>query len=435
METSQRVSRKLIFGLSAVASMAFLAMALVLFAAFSCAPVASAQGQSGDTAINHDRVVQKDETVDGDVSVTNGNLDVRGKVNGKAVVFNGNVTIEGTVTGDVSVLAAGTVQLGKGAVVGGNIIANGTVVLGPNSKVAGDVSAVGGKVIRDPSSTVGGEITAADISLGGVSNQVVVTPAPAVPVPLAEATVTNDTVVSPARSFASRMLSLFAQGLGAVVLLALGALMVLLIPNRVRLSSATLEAEPGPSIVVGFIAGVLLFPVVALAGIILTISVIGLPFIPVLVVAVLLVMLFGLVTLSSALGRWVFMSAGSGPGITTNGQVGQVLTGMAIILGTTIVPSAVKPGFVSVIMGVVLYFAVCAGLGAAIMSRFGTLAPPKHAAPVYFHNPFGAPGRGTAVANSHFVSDPRHNPGQPNHPNPSASSSYPTEEPAAHTRR
>jgi cytoskeletal protein CcmA (bactofilin family) len=407
MEVTQRLSSKMIFGLGSIALVAIFGLVLVFAAAFCTTPAALAQSQGGDTAINHDKVIDTDETVDGDVNVTNGNLIVRGEVDGKAVVVNGSATIEGKVTSDVSALVAGSVTLGKGAEVGGDILANGDIVLGPGSKVAGDVHAVGGKVIRDPLATVSGQITAAGISLDGTANQVVVTPAPPFSEPVTAVGEAPSSVIDPARAFANKMLALFAQGLVAVVLLALGALMVVLVPHRVRLSSATLETEPGPSIIVGFIAGALLFPIVGVVGVVLTISVIGLPFLPVLAIAVLLLLLYGLVTLSSLLGHWVFTSAGYGAGPTPTTHVAQVLTGMAIILGTTIVPSAVKPGLISVIMAVVLYFATCAGVGAVLLSRFGTLAPPKHA-PVYFHNPFGAPGRGPAPANSHFVADPRH---------------------------
>lgn len=358
--------------------LAFLAAALLVLAGVVLAwpSTAAAQGEPEKPSINSDRVVQKGEVVEGDVNVTNGNLTVYGTIRGNAVVFNGDAAIDGRVGGNLAVLVSGSVRLGPGATVDGDLLANGDVILGPRSTVSGNVSAVGGKVIEDPTARVGGKVSAAGLSLNGVQNQVVITPAPT-PIPHQSGTA-HERVNGPP-TFFDRLLALIAQGILSVVVLGLGALLVALMPARVRVASATLEAEPGPSLIVGFITALLLFPVVALLGGLLAISVIGLPFIPVLAIAVLLVLLFGLVTVSSVLGRWVYQSTHQGMSPSQSSLMLQVLTGMAIVLATALIPSAMRPGFVTGIMMVLLYFLTCTGIGALVLSRLGTLMPPGRA--------------------------------------------------------
>jgi hypothetical protein len=62
-------------------------------------PVA-AQTEPVRVAFDEDLTIDEGETVNGDVSVTNGDLTVDGTVNGKVSVFNGGAKIHGKVLGD-----------------------------------------------------------------------------------------------------------------------------------------------------------------------------------------------------------------------------------------------------------------------------------------------------------------------------------------------
>lgn len=355
--------RRLVFRLAVMLGF-FVSLGLATWL-FVPATETQAQTDSDQTSINADRVIEKGEVVNGDVSVTKGNLIVHGTINGDAVAMSGNVEIDGEVTGDASAVVSGNVILKPKAHVKKSVLAFGQVVLGPDTRVDGDVIAVGGKVLRDPKASVGGSISSPAIpKLDDIANKIAGSQTPG--------------EVAPVTSAFGRLMALFAQGIVALVLLVLGALMTALIPARVRLAGATLEAAPGPSIVVGIIVAVLLFPVVGFAGFILAVSVIGIPFVPVLALAVALLMLAGLVTISAVLGRWVFLSTQHSTSQATNSLVLQVVCGMAIVLSTALIPSALRPGVIIGIMMALLYFATCAGIGAVILSRFGTLAPPAH---------------------------------------------------------
>src|SRR5919199_6514919 len=114
-------------------------LCLVLFSSTASPRVAQAQGGPERNAVNRDLTIDRDEVVDGDVSVTNGKLTVYGEVRGKIAVVSGSAEIDGKVGGDV-------------AVIGGDI------VLGPKSTVGGNVACLGGEIVRDPTAKVGGTL-------------------------------------------------------------------------------------------------------------------------------------------------------------------------------------------------------------------------------------------------------------------------------------
>jgi cytoskeletal protein CcmA (bactofilin family) len=357
---------------------AWLAVLVLVCGVLAFGPAHSeAQGDPDHVAVNRDMTVEKDRAIEGDVSVTNGNLTVYGTVDGDVAVVNGGAVVEGQIDGNLAVLVNGGVTLGKGAEVTGNVIANGDIVLAAGSSVRGDVTSVGGKVVRDPDATVGGTITAPGISLNGVSNQVVEAPTAPEPAPPAQ----PHTPFSGSDGMFDRFLALVGQGMISLVLLVVGALMAALLPRRIGLSSATLEAEPGPSIVVGLITGFLLVPVIVLAVGVLFITVIGILFIPVLVIAAGLLWLFGLVTVGAWLGRRIYEATHQGaPRQAAPPLMLLVVLGMAVLLGTTLLPSVLSGGVVvKVAMAGLVLLAGSIGLGSAILSRFGTLVPPRHA--------------------------------------------------------
>ncbi len=326
-------------------------------------PVA-AQSDAGRTAVNQDLTIEKSDVVKGNAVVTGGNITVLGEVRGDVVVAKGNAKIQGTVHGDVTVT-------------------DGNVELGPKSVVEGDVLAVVGKVVRDPSARVTGTVNAPSISLEGVTNAVLPPGAPQPPGKTGEDT--SGSAPSIAGSALASLIQLFGKGMISVVLLVLGLLLVAVMPARVSLSSATLEAAPVPSLIVGVITAFLLFPVSGIVGMALFISIVGWLFLPVLAVGILVVLLFGLVTVSTWIGRSVYASVHQGNHVSVNHLFVHVLLGMSIVLGMTLVPSVLLPGSVSVLMLLLLYFASCVGIASAILSRFGTLVPPKHAH--YYHAP------------------------------------------------
>ena len=339
-----------------------------LFIAFLSAGVlgaapAAAQDDGSRVALNKDMTIAKGDVVEGDVSVTNGKLTLLGEVDGYVVVMQGDAYIDGKVKGDVTVT-------------------HGNIMLGPDSVIDGEVSALLGKVERDPKAQVHGQVNAPSLSVGGMSNNVVEAPQPSEPVNLPAAEQSSSV---PATMY-DHFISFFSKGMISMALLLMGLLLTAIAPRRVQVSSLTLEAEPIPSLIVGSILAVLLVPVVIIASFALLVSLIGVVFIPVLFVAVGVGLLFGLVAVSGWIGRAVYESSRQGQGSPTSHTVMEVLIGMAVLLGVTLLPSILLPGGVTVIMAGLVYFAACVGFGSSILSRFGVLVPPKHAHRIHHMN-------------------------------------------------
>jgi cytoskeletal protein CcmA (bactofilin family) len=96
-----------------------------------------------NAVINQDYLTAKDNvrisgTVNGDVYAAGGNIDVDGTINGDLLVAGGNITITGVVKNDIRVA-------------GGDI----TIT---NAKVGGSVTAVGGQIEIDKSTTIAGSL-------------------------------------------------------------------------------------------------------------------------------------------------------------------------------------------------------------------------------------------------------------------------------------
>jgi cytoskeletal protein CcmA (bactofilin family) len=350
---------------------------------------AAAQSEPERVAFGEDMVINQDEIVQGDVSVTGGDLTLYGTVNGKVNVVNGEAQIYGKVLGDVAVLTGGDVTLYPGSSVGGNVLASGDINLQAKCSVGGSVTSVGGQINKDAGAVVKGSTNHMDNPAQALENFV----QPNQPHPF-----------GPGGSFDgspfSRIASIFSIGILSVLILLLSVGLTAAVPNRVRTASSTLQAEPGPSIVVGIIAAFLIFPAAGLIAAVLTISIVGIVLLPVLAVVLLAAFLMGFVVVSHWLGRHLHETTRQGavarlPFESATLMV-EVLLGVAVILASTLIPVLFLPAWISVLMFLLVYSIACIGIGATILSRLGTLAPPKqrHAHRVIYptpvHNHYGS---------------------------------------------
>jgi cytoskeletal protein CcmA (bactofilin family) len=386
----KRISRASGIGAIAVTLVAVITLLAVAFgiAREPVRPV-EAQGEPVRVAFDQDMVIDQDEIVNGDVSVTNGDLSVYGTVNGKVSVVNGEANIYGKVLGDVAVFAGGGVTLYPGSSVDGNILSSSDIELRKGSSVGGSVTSVGGTVNQERGATVKGSINRMDNPAEALQNLV----QPNKPQP-------GGTGGSFDGGPFARIAGIFSIGILSVLILLLSVGLTAAIPNRVRTASSTLQAGPGPSIVVGIITAFLIPPAAALIAAVLAISVVGIVLLPVLAIGLLAVFLLGFVVVAHWLGKHLHDSTRPGavahlPFQSATLMV-EVLLGVAVILASTLIPIAFLPAWMSVLMFLLVYGIACIGIGAVILSRLGTLAPPRHVYPhriVYptqAHNHYGS---------------------------------------------
>lgn len=277
---------------------------------------------------------------DGDRVVTNGDLTLN---SGEVVEHNadallGNITVPAgaEVKHDVSA-AHGNITIG--GKVGHDVVATGNVTLLASAEVGNDVRVTDGTIQRDPAAKVGGKLY-------------------------------GDTESGPANDSGGGLLGGVLSLLGSLVLalvfVGLGTLLVLAAPRQVGRVVTTLEIAPWPTVAVGVVTGVFLLPVLGLASLILTITVIGIVALPFLWLAVGLAWAYGLVVAGLWAGRRLAESghlpAAQGSLLVT------AAAGMGLLAGLLAILSAILPW-----LGVPLtYFLGFIGVGAALLSRLGS---------------------------------------------------------------
>jgi hypothetical protein len=200
-------------------------LALILLLATGAVAMAadgSATGTGRAILASGDVTVGPDESLDA-VVVAKGTATIAGQVDAVAV-FDGDVVLTGNAS------------------VGGILDVGGTVTLGPGTTVHGDIWTVGATVQQDPSAVVEGTIGSFETQLAALG--IVLVP----------------------------LLVLFSIGAGLVGIV--GALVVAALAARqVRMAEAVIRRRPGTALGIG-ILGVLVPPLIAVA---MMVTVVGIP--------------------------------------------------------------------------------------------------------------------------------------------------------------
>jgi hypothetical protein len=295
------------------------------------------------------------DTIDEDVTVTGGNAKIDGVISGDLAVMGGTVDVNGTVDGDVAVLGGnlditGVIE-GDAAVFGGNIknrgtidgelhVIGGTVYLDSASVVTGDISMVGGTVERHENAEVFGKVESVEIkALEKI-------------LPRISRAFRLPRMLPGAAAFPR------AVFIGMLVVLYLFNILVALIfPNAVDRVKGKIEQSIWSSVGLGIVMQLLFVPLIVLFAV----SIIGIPLIILLPLAVFLATLFGFSALSIAAGQRV----GKGFNWKVDSQLGRLSLGWLAIMLIPIVLILVGPP-VFVIGFVVVYIALTTGLGGVI---------------------------------------------------------------------
>jgi len=217
--------------------------------------------------------------IDGDLAVMGGIVEVSGLVDGDVAVFGGNLDITGTVDGDAAVMG-GNIN-NRGTITGDLFVVGGTVRLDSGSVVQGDISMVGGTVDRDENAEVLGEITSVEIE---VLHKIMPRIGKAFRFPK----------FLPGTHFFSRIFFIAA----IIVMYLVNLLIFLIFPGTIEKIVEKLQLNVWASAGLGLGLEVLYVPLIALFAV----SIIGIPLIPVFVLAVFLSALFGFSALSLIIG-------------------------------------------------------------------------------------------------------------------------------------
>jgi hypothetical protein len=173
-----------------------------------------------------------------------------------------------TIGGDLTVM---------GEVVSNAVVIGGSLELGPEARVGGDVVAVGGSITRHSGAVVVGDRME-------VSGAVI-------------GTRTGEPRMIRDRALASS-LAILAQIIGSFLI---SLVILAFAPRRIRTISEELRTKPGRSILLGLAIVVLFLPLLGA----LTVSIVGIPLIPVAIMLLAAVLIVGLTGLAVRIGYWM----------------------------------------------------------------------------------------------------------------------------------
>jgi hypothetical protein len=278
-----------------------------------------------------------------------------GETAGEAVCIGCSIKIAGSVDGD-AVSVGGRIEIMPGGVVDGNAISvGGRVDVASGGVVNGDAVAVGGRVHVDEGGVVDGQRSSVGWGAGWFG---------------------GPTSGFLPFDFSSDFSDFFWTILRAILLALFAAIAVLFARGPVERASRRVDDEPWKALVAGLLTQLLFFPVLILATVILAVSVIGIPLlvlVPVAVLAFFVAMLIGYVAVAQALGRWGKQRFGW----TISEPYLVVFVGVLLIQAVTIVARFVSLfgtvagmiGFALLCLGFFLkYVAWTVGLGGMVLS-------------------------------------------------------------------
>lgn len=263
-----------------------------------------------------------------------------------------HVPLMDDVRGDV-VVVFGNTQI-AGRVDGNVVVVFGNLLLDDTSEVTGKIVSVGGRLDQDPDAEAG-DVVAVDLwprqlqgGLGGILGEGVLP---------------------------------FFMCQGTFLLTLLLAIIAVVAAPKARFVAITetLRRSPGPSFGLGLITAIVGPLMVAVLMAVLILTVIGVPLALLVFLALVIVVIISVAVTGVVLGSWICRRIGSGcssPWLT-------VLLGMSFLhlvsfLGSVLTISADLAGIanVFVVLGMVIKsLAFLFGLGALIISRFGSTGP------------------------------------------------------------
>jgi hypothetical protein len=284
----------------------------------------------------------------------------RRKSGAKVNVFGGLEVGEDERVTDAVVAIGGDVDV-RGEVDDDVVAVLGSVRLGPRAVVRGSVTSVGGRITQERGAEVRGDVNEVRLS-GGPWHHAGGHWAPWF-----------------GRDMFSSWFSLLATliRIGLVMLLALIVAVVASGPTE-RISRRV-AADPWVSGFVGLLAQVLFVPVLVLTVVFLAISIVGIPLlvlVPFALVALLFGVLMGFTGVARRVGEWA-VGPHKGPLVATMVGVAVITAGAIVTRIVWLIPGPIAPlAFILWMIALFLeYIAWTVGLGALLLTRFGTRGP------------------------------------------------------------
>ena len=318
--------------------------------------------------------IARKDTVKDDLVTRGGSITVDGVVEGDCAALGGSVSVNGTIDGDVAAFGGG-VAVAESAKVTGQIASfggsldikgtagddlacfGGSVNLGPKATVDGDVASMGGTVKKAEGAKVKGEIK--NISLGALDQFI-------------PGAVQSAGSWQHERKADSPLLGFMVTFSVVAAIGFLVLLIALFFPRHIERMAGAIESDFWTSAGIGMLCEVALGPALLL----MVVSVLGIPLIP---IAVLL--LLGAVLMAyAAFGLIVFRKLTHAVDPARYAATASIMLGYALLNALYLLASLLRivphlgflAGLFIAINILVTWFGLTIGLGAVWRTRFGT---------------------------------------------------------------
>lgn len=315
---------------------------MVLLVAFAATPASADNGRSDHVCFGDSTVVRAGETPNNVVLFgCDARIEKGAAVTRDVVSFGGDVIVEeGATIGHAIVSFGGDVQL-AGEVASDIANFGGDVTLDATAVVGNDVIVLGGRVTRHDSATVRGQVLR---NTGTAFPRVRVPSFPGlVPLPFTGTTLW-------------RVLGDFATGLVLTLgLAALGALIVVFMPNQLKQVGEVAQQSALPSVGVGCLTWLVVPPLMIL----FILTCLGIP----------LSMILGIAFVAAGVFGWIAISMVLGDRLVNALKLKGIVPILAMVIGLLVLWLVTSIPFLG---GLIWLFVASLAIGAVALTRFGT---------------------------------------------------------------
>ncbi len=310
--------------------------------------------------IGEDVEVEADEVMEGTLILVDGNLDVRGRIEGDVVVTGGRVRLleNGVITGNLRI-ADGELERSGGTVEGSFLdLDTGDEIQLKTAEIEDLRRELEAEIRRDLRSSMPREERHSRNLIFGFLGNV-----------------------------GSAIAGLLENLVAFLVLAILGVLAVHFQSERLEVVATTARRAPARSAVVGLAGGFFLIPIWIVGVIALAITIIGIPvllaWVPLFPIAAAIAILFGYLAVARNVGEWVAEQEFRGlEWIRGSNTFYTIVAGVGALLVPCVAASAARVlglGFLTGLLGfvgsMVAFAAAAVGLGAVLLTRGGKIRP------------------------------------------------------------
>lgn len=285
-----------------------------------------------------------DGVLDGDFSLMGGEVKLNGLIKGDVSLLGGSMNINGKINGDVAVLGGNIFN--KGMIDGDLLVAGGSIKLDSGSVVSGDIAIVGGSIEKDTNAIVKGEIKAVNIKILGRTLH-----------KFPDLYLLSEGFPKILTS-SFRVVGLIMVWVGFFVLVLLVAL---IFPRQVVAIAQKTQVNVWLPIAIGFGMQILIVPLIML----MAVSLIGIPVIPLFILALFACLLLGLTSVFYLIGSRIKHTED-----TKQSLIGKFALGFIVVMALPILGALIRivspiGGLFGVLGFIILYVVATIGLGAA----------------------------------------------------------------------